>query len=221
MSRLISRDPVVPIPGYSFVTIQLDDQDNIADTRVAFPAMPDISRLSLGLPFTALPALIARVSGISSISHLLASALACEAIMNVSIPETAHRLRELAACASILQSHALGFHSLSSSDLLVGIEGVPSYRAVSDLFEAFPVLARDAVYLRQFGQRVITMLTGGHTPSEWLVAGGVTAPITEETRLEIVTGLGKACGAVRRGLDAFKHLRDQVIEDIGHFGCFP
>ena len=69
-----------------------------------------------------------RICGICPVSHLLASAKACEAIMSVRIPHTAAQLRRMLNLAQMVQSHALSFFHLSSPDLLLGMDSDPATR---------------------------------------------------------------------------------------------
>ena len=83
-------------------------------------------KFSEGRPFYEMPSLMARICGICPVSHLIASAKACEAIMAVRIPHTAAQLRRMLNLAQMVQSHALSFFHLSSPDLLLGMESDPS-----------------------------------------------------------------------------------------------
>ena len=74
---------------------------------------------------------MARICGICPVSHLLASAKACDALLAVQIPR--HRRRSCAGCmnlAQIVQSHALSFFHLSSPDLLLGMDADPAERNI-------------------------------------------------------------------------------------------
>ena len=88
-------------------------------------------RFSEGRPFYEMPSLMARICGICPVSHLIASAKACEAIMSVRIPHTAAQLRRMLNLAQMVQSHALSFFYLSSPDLLLGMESDPAKCATS------------------------------------------------------------------------------------------
>ena len=65
-----------------------------------------------GRPFSEMPSLMARICGICPVSHLVASAKACDEILAVRIPENAARLRRIlnlaqtgaVACAQLLLS---------------------------------------------------------------------------------------------------------------------
>ena len=88
--------------------------------------MRGFEKFTEGRPYYEMPSITARICGICPISHLLASAKACDAIMSVRIPPTAAKLREALHCGQIVQSHALSFFHLSAPDLLLGIRLRPS-----------------------------------------------------------------------------------------------
>ena len=92
-----------------------------------------------GRPFYEMPAITARICGICPVSHLLASAKACDAIMAVPIPPRRRvKLREAIHCAQFVQSHALSFFHLSAPDLLLGLDCDPAKRNVFGLIEEYP-----------------------------------------------------------------------------------
>ena len=88
---------------------------------------------------------MARICGICPVSHLVASAKACDAILAVKIPETAAMLRQVLNLAQMIQSHALSYFYLSSPDLLLGFDSDPAKRNIFGVLEKNPQDARDGV----------------------------------------------------------------------------
>jgi NAD-reducing hydrogenase large subunit len=97
----------------------------VEDAHFHVTQVRGFEKFSEGRPFYEMPSLMARICGICPVSHLLASAKACEAIMAVRIPHTAAQLRRMLNMAQMVQSHALSFFHLSSPDLLLGMESDP------------------------------------------------------------------------------------------------
>src|SRR5271165_5111216 len=141
MPRIVI-DPVTRIEGHSKVTIQLDDNGKVADARFHVTQFRGFEKLCENRPFYEMPSLMARICGICPVSHLIASAKACDAILGVSIPPNAVRLRKVLNLAQILQSHALSFFYLSVPDLLLGMDSDPASRNVFGVAEANPAMAR-------------------------------------------------------------------------------
>ena len=168
-----------------------------------------------------MPSITARICGICPISHLLASAKACDAIMSVRIPPTAAKLREIMHCGQVVQSHALSFFHLSAPDLLLGFDSDPARRNIIGVIEEHPQLARDGIALREFGQQVIEGLAGERIHPSWTVPGGVNAPLEIDGRDRILEALPEAKAIALRTLEFFKGVVDQFNDEIAHFGNEP
>ena len=125
MSQTITIDPVTRLEGHGKITIQLNGQGEVEDAHFHVTQVRGFERFCEGRPFYEMPSLMARICGICPVSHLLASAKACEAIMSVRIPHTAAQLRRMLNLAQMVQSHALSFFHLSSPDLLLGMDADP------------------------------------------------------------------------------------------------
>src|SRR5690242_3470825 len=95
MTRQITIDPVTRIEGHGKITIQLDDHGAVADAHFHVTQFRGFEKFCEGRPFGEMPSLMARVCGICPVSHLIASAKACDEILAVRIPETAIKLRRL------------------------------------------------------------------------------------------------------------------------------
>src|SRR5881394_4195549 len=152
MSQTITIDPVTRLEGHGKITIQLNGQGEVENAHFHVTQVRGFEKFSEGRPFYEMPALTARICGICPVSHLLASAKACEAIMSVRIPHTAAQLRRVLNLAQMVQSHALSFFHLSSPDLLLGMESDPAKRNILGLAATEPEIARGGIRLRQFGQ---------------------------------------------------------------------
>src|SRR6476660_5424295 len=168
-------DPVTSIEGHSKISIHLDEQGHVEEAYFHVPQFRGFEKFCEGRPFYEMPSLMARICGICPVSHLIASAKACDAILAVRIPENAVRLRQVLNLAQILQSHALSFFYLSAPDLLLGMDADPASRNVFGLLAAEPELARSGIRLRQFGPEVIERLGGRKIHPAWAVPGGVSA----------------------------------------------
>ena len=160
MAREIVIDPVTRIEGHSKITIQLDDVGVVQDAQFHVTQFRGFEKFCEGRPFSEMPALTGRTCGICPVSHLIASAKACDALLAVQIPPVAADLRRIMNLAQIIQSHALSFFYLSSPDLLLGMDGDPQKRNIVGVAEQNPALAHDGVFLRKFGQTIISALGG-------------------------------------------------------------
>jgi NAD-reducing hydrogenase large subunit len=221
VQRQIVIDPLTRIEGHAKITIHLDEQGEVADARFHVTQVRGFERLCEGRPFYEMPSLMARICGICPVSHLVASAKACDMIMAVQIPETAVMLRRLINLAQIIQSHALSFFHLSSPDLLLGMDADPQQRNLFGVLRADPALARGGIRLRQFGQQVTEWLGGKRIHPAWVVAGGVSAPLSAEQRDQILAGIPEALAFTLRTMDWFKQMLQRYQEEIRTFANFP
>lgn len=221
MSKTILIDPVTRIEGHSKITIQLDDRGHVSDARFHVTQFRGFEKLVEGRPFHEMPSLTARICGICPVSHLIASAKACDELLAVQIPETAVNLRRVLNLAQILQSHALSFFHLSSPDLVLGMDADPAHRHLFGVAAANEELARDGIRLRQYGQEIIALLGGKRIHPSWVVPGGVNSPLTEENRDLILAGAPDAIERIQRTLDWYKQIFGQFDAEIRTFANFP
>jgi NAD-reducing hydrogenase large subunit len=221
MAKEIIIDPVTRIEGHSKITIQLDDAGEVQDARFHVTQFRGFEKFCEGRPFAEMPSITARICGICPVSHLMASAKACDALLAVQIPPTAAKLRRIMNLAQLVQSHALSFFHLSSPDLLFGMDADPVKRNILGVIEARPQLARDGIALRKFGQEIIAMLGGKRIHPAWAVPGGVSEPLSEEKKDRILGMLPEAVTMIERTLGWYKGILGQFQDEIRIFGTFP
>lgn len=221
MSQTITIEPVTRLEGHGKITIQLNGQGQVEEAHFHVTQLRGFERFSEGRPFYEMPGLMARICGICPVSHLIASAKACEAIMSVRIPPAAAQLRSVLNLAQTIQSHALSFFYLSSPDLLLGMESDPAARNLFGVARARPELGRAGVALRRFGQQVIEILAGRRIHPGWVVPGGVTEPLAQEARDRILGMIPEAHAGIRLALDWYRQIREGFRSEISVFANFP
>jgi NAD-reducing hydrogenase large subunit len=220
MSQTITIDPVTRLEGHGKITIQLNEQGEVADAHFHVTQVRGFEKFSEGRPFYEMPSLMARICGICPVSHLIASAKACEAIMSVRIPHTAAQLRRMLNLAQMVQSHALSFFYLSSPDLLLGMESDPQTRHIFGVVAAKPELGRAGVALRRFGQHIIELLGNKRIHPGWVVPGGVTEPLAAAKRDEILGMIPEAYANIKLALAWYKQIAEKFAPEIEVFGNF-
>ncbi len=219
--RTIVIDPVTRIEGHAKITLHLDEHGEVSEARFHVMQFRGFEKLCEGRPFTEMPSLMARICGICPVSHLIASAKACDALLAVRIPPTADKLRRIINMAQIVQSHALSIFHLSSPDLLLGMDADPAKSNLWGVFERDPQLARDGIRLRQFGQQIIERLGGKRIHPVCVVPGGVSQPLSQEDRDAILKTIPEAIAIADRTMNWFKKITTGFREEIGAFGNFP
>jgi NAD-reducing hydrogenase large subunit len=219
--RTIIIDPVTRIEGHSKITLHLNEQGRVEDARFHVTQFRGFEKFCEGRPFSEMPSLMARICGICPVSHLIASAKACDALLAVKIPPTADKLRRIFGLAQVVQSHALSLFHLSSPDLLLGMDADPAKSNLFGVLEKDPGLARDGIALRKFGQQIIERLGGKRIHPAWVVPGGVSDPLSPEDRDAILQSIPEALAIAVRSIVWLKGTMERFREEIASFGNFP
>ncbi|MFH0729798.1 MAG: Ni/Fe hydrogenase subunit alpha [Pseudomonadota bacterium] len=221
MVKKITIEPITRIEGHGKITLQLNDEGQVATADFQVTQFRGFETFCQGRPFYEMPSLVERICGICPVSHALASAAACDAILGVRVPETALLLRRLLNCAEFVQSHALSFFYLSGPDLMLGLSSDPAQRNILGLLKTHPGLARDGIRLRQIGQEIIATLAGKRIHPNWVTPGGVKSALTPERRDFIRTLLPEALEITQRTLGRFKRMIESYRVEIRTFANFP
>jgi NAD-reducing hydrogenase large subunit len=220
-NKTIMIDPVTRIEGHAKITLHLNDEGRVEDARFHVTQFRGFEKFCEGRPFSEMPSLMARICGICPVSHLIASAKACDGLLAVRIPPTADKLRRIFGLAQVVQSHALSFFHLSSPDLLLGMDADPAKSNLIGVLEQKRELAHDGIRLRQFGQQIIQRLGGKRIHPAWVVPGGVSEPLSQLNRDAILAGIPEVLAIAERTLEWFKSITEKFREEIASFGNFP
>ncbi|RPI11469.1 MAG: Ni/Fe hydrogenase subunit alpha, partial [Acidobacteriales bacterium] len=107
MAERILIHPVTRIEGHAKISIYVDDAGAVESAQFHVTEFRGFEKICQGRPFHEMPGLMSRICGICPVSHIVASAKACDALLGVEIPPAAVLQRRLVNYAQILQSHAL------------------------------------------------------------------------------------------------------------------
>src|SRR3989338_1826279 len=167
-----------------------------------------------------MPSITPRICGICPVSHAVASAKACEDILQVRIPRPAELLRRLMHLGQALSSHALSFFHLSSPDFLLGWDSDPAARNILGVAAKYPDLAKRGIRLRQFGQETSSRITGKKVHAGGITAGGINAPLTEENRKALLERVPESLETIEMAIGIFKRYRDEHQKEVDTFANF-
>jgi NAD-reducing hydrogenase large subunit len=192
MSKKIVIEPVTRVEGHGKVTIHLDDQGHVAQSRLHIVEFRGFERFVQGRPYWEAPVLVERLCGICPVSHHLAAAKAVDVIAGAGTGEgltpTAEKIRRLMHYGQMFQSHTLHFFHLASPDLLFGYDAPPEQRNVIGVALANRELATQAVLMRKYGQEVIAATAGKKIHGTGAIPGGVNKSLTIEERDTLLKG---------------------------------
>ena len=222
MSKEIVISPITRIEGHAKVTIHLGKDDSVKEARFHVVDFRGFEKFCDGRPFYEMPSITSRSCGICPVSHLLASAKACDGIGGGNPPTTAILLRRLIHMGQIIQSHALNFFHLSAPDLLLGMDSDPAERNIFGLIAKQPDLALQGIKLRKFGQELIEKVAGKRIhSSEWVIPGGAKWPLTKQNADYLLSNLPEALDIAVKTTKLFKTWLQGLEEEVQNFGNFP
>lgn len=220
MTQTITIEPVTKIEGHAKVTIHLDDNGDVADARFHVTEFRGFEKFCEGRMLWDMPVITERACGICPVSHHLASAKACDAVLGVQIPPAAHKLRELMHMCQTIHSHALHFFFLAAPDLLIGPDADPIKRSVMGVVEANPELAKKAIRLRQIAQTGIERVGGRKIHPVTAIPGGMSQPLDHKNRFEMLQEADEAIELAKLAVETAKRLNDTYADILTTFAAF-
>ncbi len=192
MAQKVTIEPVTRVEGHGKVTIHLDDNMNVDQTRLHIVEFRGFERFVQGRPYWEAPVLVQRLCGICPVSHHLAAAKALDVIVGAGTGEgltpTGEKMRRLMHYGQMFQSHALHFFHLSSPDFLLGYDADPAIRNVIGVAINFPELATQGVLMRKYGQEVIERTAGKKIHGTGAIPGGINKNLSIEERDFLLKG---------------------------------
>jgi F420-non-reducing hydrogenase large subunit len=153
------------------------------------------------------PLLASRICGVCPAAQLLASTVAIENGLGVTLPPDGAALRDLLYMGHILHSHALSVFLLCGPDLYGGLDAKSAERNVFHLLKVQPELAKEVLKLRSIGQRVVEMVGGRGVHPVTAVPGGMASRPSDEEMASMARSGEEAAGILAKLSDA---LREKV-----------
>jgi len=230
MGRKITIEPVTRVEGHGKVTVHMDDNGNVGQTRLHIVEFRGFERFAQGRPYWEMPVLVQRLCGICPVSHHLAAAKALDVIVGAGtgdgLTPTGDKMRRLMHFGQMFQSHALHFFHLASPDLLFGADGDPAIRNVIGVALEHKDLAVQGVMMRKFGQEIIRATAGKKIHGTGAIPGGINKNLSIEERDSFLKGadplnIDKMIDWSLSALDFFKGYYAQNKDYIDNFAVFP
>ncbi|MFP4066772.1 MAG: Ni/Fe hydrogenase subunit alpha [Spirochaetaceae bacterium] len=231
MAQKVTIEPVTRVEGHGKVTIHLDDEGNVTDSRFHIAEFRGFERFVRGRPYWEAPVLVQRLCGICPVSHHLAAAKATDMIVGAGsgegLPPTAEKMRRLMHYGQVFQSHSLHFFHLASPDLLFGVDAEPAERNIVNVAMEHKELAKQGVMMRKFGQEIIKATAGKKIHGTGAVPGGINKSLSEEERNRFLQGgdgvpsIDQVIEWARGAIEFFKSYHAEHRELIDTFSVFP
>ncbi|MBK7096755.1 MAG: Ni/Fe hydrogenase subunit alpha [Saprospiraceae bacterium] len=226
----VTIEPVTRVEGHGKVTIYLDENNKVKQSRLHIVEFRGFERFVQGRPYWEAPVLVQRLCGICPVSHHLAAAKAIDVIVGAGtgdgLTPTGEKMRRLMHYGQFFQSHVLHFFHLASPDLLFGIDGAPEIRNIIGVAKQHKDLAVMGVMMRKFGQEIIKVTAGKKIHGTGAIPGGINKHLTHEERDYFLTGehIQNIDQMIQWSLDALEFLKNyhrNNTDFIDNFASFP
>lgn len=210
---VVNVEPVTRVEGHGKIVVEFDEDGNLKDARFHVVEVRGFEKFLEGRPIEDAPILTPRICGICQVAHHLASAKAADEVFGVEPPEPARKLRELMHHAATVHSHALHFYFLAAPDLVKPEEEDPMKRHVLALARENPEVVKCAIELRKIGQTIVEAVGGKPIHPVTAVPGGVSKPLEEDRREELLELARSAVELAERTVDLAEELTRRLEEE--------
>ena len=211
-------EPLSRLEGHGKVTITLDENGRPKDVKLHITALRGFEQFVVGRPAEEVPRIVPRICGICQTAHHLASVKAVDAAWGVEIPEPAKKLRELMHIGNMIHSHALHFYFLAAPDFVLGPDADPAIRNIVGVIDKAPEVAKQAIALRKYGQKIVEAVGGKAIHPVTGIPGGQAKRLTEEERDEILKDADQMIEYAKNGVELIKQLNEQYMDKIKTLG---
>jgi F420-non-reducing hydrogenase large subunit len=183
----ISIDPITRLEGHGKIEIFLDEQGDVKNCYFQVPELRGFEVFCLGRPAEEMPRLTSRICGVCPEAHLMAAAKALDAVYKVEVPPAGKKLRELLYMAFYVTDHTTHFYALGGPDFVVGPDAPAAERNILGVVAKVGLeIGGQVIATRKRNHEVIKMIGGRPVHPVAAIPGGMSHPITEEQRQQII-----------------------------------
>jgi coenzyme F420-reducing hydrogenase alpha subunit len=180
MSGKIILQKATRIEGNANVAIDVEN-GRVKSARFLVYDFRGFEKFLQGQRLEQIPSLVSRICGLCSVAHQVAGCEAIEDALEIRVPRSVRRLREIMVLAEWISSHSLSYFFLTLPDF-VGARG-----GFFELMASQPEVAREAYDIRKAGQRIIQLVGKRATHPVSLGIGGFLMAPTAAELAEIQT----------------------------------
>jgi len=180
--------PVTRLEGHAKIDIFLDDKGNVDDAYFQIVELRGFEEFCKGRPVEEMPRIVTRLCGVCPWAHHIASSKATDGVFGVEPPPTGKKLREMGYMAHFLESHLEHIYALGPApDFILGPKSDPAKRNIFGVIEKVGLdVGKKVIQNRSYAVKIEDMLGGKSTHPVYSIPGGVSHPITEDQRKEIL-----------------------------------
>ncbi len=202
--RRITIDPVTRLEGHAKIEIFLDDGGEVKNAYFQVPELRGFEKFCEGRPAEEMPRITPRICGVCPEAHHMASTKALDCLFKVEPPPAAKKLRELFYCAHMIHSHIAHFYALAAADFVLGPDADPAVRNILGVVgKVGTKIGKEVLRHRAYAQEIQALIGGKATHPVCGVPGGMTRPMSQEERQEVVKKAESCVDFARFSLDLF------------------
>ncbi|MDD5225115.1 MAG: Ni/Fe hydrogenase subunit alpha [bacterium] len=185
--KKITIDPITRLEGTGRIEIFLNDSGRVENVYLQVPELRGFEKFCEGRPVEELPRLTTRICGVCPGAHHIASGKALDDLYHVEPHPRGRQLREIFYLAHMIHSHILHFYFLAAPDFVLGPEADPRGRNIIGILGKLGVdLGKKVIRHRALAQEIQDLIGGKATHPVFILPGGVSRPISEPERKEIL-----------------------------------
>ena len=184
----INVAPVTRIEGNLSVSINLDEEGNVAQAHAHVLEFRGFEAFLCGRHVSKAPLVTPRICGVCPVSHHLASIKALENGLGLEPPRPVAMLRELMLACEHVSDHLLHMFVMAGADLL--LPDLPlAQRGLPTLYATYPQVLRQVVSMRNVTQTIISTFGVQAVHPDAAVPGGLNKRLTEAERRRFLEGV--------------------------------
>ncbi len=211
MSRRITIEPITRLEGHGKIDIFLDDKGNAEHTYFQVPEFRGFEKFCEGRAAEEMPALTQKICGVCPTAHHTAASKALDDLFGVKPPPAARKIRELMYNAFMFEDHLLHFYFLGGPDFIVGPGAPSAKRNILGVIDTVGVeIGKKVIDIRKRARGVNATISGSALYPVCGLPGGISRPLTEKDRAEILVVTKDAVEFAQFTLDIF---HDVVLDD--------
>lgn len=204
-------DPITRLEGHGKIVIMLDDQGNVKRAYFQIPEFRGFEKFLVGRPAEDAPQITSRICGVCPTAHHTAATKALDDLYKVDPPSVAKKIRELVYSMFMIEDHALHVYILGGPDFIVGPKAPKEERNVIGVIKKVgKEVGLKVIGMRKELRNLMVEIAGKVVHPVFGLPGGVSKPISEETKKKLVEAADKA---VEFSLFTLKVFKDLVLSN--------
>ena len=213
----ISIDPITRLEGHGRIDLFLNEDGGLQNAYLVVPELRGFEKFCEGRPVEEMPRITQRICGVCPIAHHMCAAKAGDAVYHVEVPPAGKKLRELMYNSFFVADHATHFYALGGPDFVVGPHAPKAERNILGVVRKVGLeIGATVMQLLQDNHEICAIIGGRYIHPVACIPGGMSKPITEENRQQILERARRSVETAKFNLKLFDDvvLGNQAYVDL-------